>query len=339
MDNSSIIKVSVIVPVYNAGIYLKRCLGSLSIQTLKEMEIILVLDCPTDGSDKVAEEFALRDSRFRILRNSENLHIGNSRNEGLKAAKGEYVAFCDHDDYVAPNMYETLYRCAVNLELDLVCSPAVIIRNSGERQMKDYPSLPPESLPFSILKGAVGTSSNDDELKNFPSSGAIWCKLFKRSMIEEHNLRFVDTKKLTAEDLLFLMEYAYRSHRAGQVHKPLYRHVLEIGNTGATLSYINPDKIINYLKYLYDFLSVNSLLSDPDFRFRFNNTVKIQSLITLHRDYTFHKSPLRLWSIVKRFKSERIVREAFQASPSCIFIHPTMIRGFLFKILRFIICH
>ena len=91
MDNSSIIKVSVIVPVYNAGVHLKKCLGSLSSQTLKEMEIILVLDCPTDGSDKVAEEFAQRDSRFRILRNSENLHIGNSRNEGLKVAKGETV--------------------------------------------------------------------------------------------------------------------------------------------------------------------------------------------------------------------------------------------------------
>lgn len=339
MDNSSIIKVSVIVPVYNAGIHLKKCLGSLSAQILKEMEIILVLDCPTDGSDKVAEEFTRRDSRFSILRNSENLHIGTSRNEGLKVAKGEYVAFCDHDDYVAPNMYETLYRCAVSRELDLVCSPAVIVRNSGERQMEDYPSLLPESLPFSILKGAVGTSSNDDELKNFSSSGAIWCKLFKRSVIEEYNLRFVDTKKLTAEDLLFLMEYAYHSRRAGQVCEPLYYHVQEIGNTGATLSYINPDKIINYLKYLYDFLFANSLLSDPDFRFRFNNTVKIQLLITLHRDCIFHKSPLRLWRIVKKFKRERIVREAFQTSPSCIFVHPTMERKFLFKILRFIICH
>lgn len=92
MDNSSIIKVSVIVPVYNAGVHLKKCLGSLSSQTLKEMEIILVLDCPTDGSDKVAEEFAQRDSRFRILRNSRTF-ISETRNEGLKVAKGEYVAF------------------------------------------------------------------------------------------------------------------------------------------------------------------------------------------------------------------------------------------------------
>ena len=339
MDNSSIIKVSVIVPVYNAGVHLKKCLGSLSSQTLKEMEIILVLDCPTDGSDKVAEEFAQRDSRFRILRNSENLHIGNSRNEGLKVAKGEYVAFCDHDDYAAPNMYEILYRKAHSEELDLVCSPATIIRKSGKTYMENYPFLPSELLPFAILKGTVGISSENDELKDFPSSGAIWCKLFKRSVIEEFNLHFVDTKKLTAEDLLFLMEYAYRSRRAEQVCKSLYHHVLEIGNTGSTLYYINPGKIINYLKYLYDFLSTNSLLSDPDICSRFNNTVKIQSLITLHRDYTYNQSPLHLWRIVKEFKSERIVREAFQTSPSCIFVHPTMARRFLFKILRFIICY
>lgn len=332
------IKVSVIVPIYNAGVHLRKCLNSLSAQTLAELEIILVLDCPTDGSDKIAEKFAQHDTRFRILRNPENFHIGYSRNEGLKAAKGEYVAFCDHDDYVVPNMYELLYQYAVSKDLDLVCSPAVVVRTSGEKQMEDYPSLSPESLPFSIMKGAVGTFSDNDELKSFSSSGAIWCKLFKRTVIDKHGLGFVDTKRMTAEDLMFLIEYSYYSKRAGTVSNPLYYHILNIGNTGATLSYLNSDKVMNYLHYLHDFLCANSLLSDPEIRNRFFNSVKIQTLIALNREYSYHKSIFNLWFNIKKFKKNPLVREAFRDSSICIFQHPTMKRKFLFKIIRFIIC-
>lgn len=330
------VKVSVIVPIYNAGVYLKKCLESLSAQTLEELEIILVLDCPTDGSDKVAEEVAKCDSRFRILRNLKNLHIGNSRNEGLKVAKGEYVAFCDHDDYVAPTMYATLYEFAVSKQLDMVCSPAVIVRNSEERQMENYPPLSPELLPFSILKGAVGTSSYDDELKSFSSSGAIWCKIFKRSIIEKYGLYFVDTRKVTAEDLMFLIEYSYHSKRAGTVNESLYYHVLEIGNTGATLSYHDSEKIINYLRYLYDFLNVNSLFSNSDIRQRFINSVRIQSLIALNKEFSCHNSIINLWNIIREFRKESFVREAFNDSSFCVFMHPTAKRKILFKMLRFI---
>ena len=103
-------KVSIIVPVYNAGKYLAPLLDSLVGQTLREIEVILVLDCPTDGSDRVAEEYAARDGRVVIVRNRENLHVGFSRNEGLKVARGEYIGFCDHDDLVEPEMFKKLYN-------------------------------------------------------------------------------------------------------------------------------------------------------------------------------------------------------------------------------------
>ena len=103
-------KVSIIVPVYNAGSYFSKLLDSLTGQTLKEIEIILVLDCPTDGSDRVAEEYAARDGRIVLVRNRENLHVGFSRNEGLKIARGEYIGFCDHDDWVEPEMFEKMYH-------------------------------------------------------------------------------------------------------------------------------------------------------------------------------------------------------------------------------------
>ena len=115
-------KVSIIIPVYNAGGYLVRCLDSVVSQTLKDIEIILVLDNPTDGSDLVAEQYSQKDNRIKIIKNENNLHIGCSRNKGLEIAQGEYVGFADHDDYCQPEMFEMLYKNAVEFQADVVVS-------------------------------------------------------------------------------------------------------------------------------------------------------------------------------------------------------------------------
>ena len=101
-------KVSIIVPIYNAGKFLEKCLDTLVNQTLKDIEIILVLDCPTDGSDRIAREYAEKDPRIRLIINEQNLNIGLSRNEGLKIARGEYIGFSDHDDWRELDMYEII---------------------------------------------------------------------------------------------------------------------------------------------------------------------------------------------------------------------------------------
>jgi len=98
-------KVSIIVPIYNAGKFLEKCLDTLVNQTLKDIEIILVLDCPTDGSDRIAREYAEKDPRIRLIVNEQNLNIGLSRNEGLKIARGEYIGFSDHDDWICTKNY------------------------------------------------------------------------------------------------------------------------------------------------------------------------------------------------------------------------------------------
>ncbi|MGC3976850.1 MAG: glycosyltransferase family A protein [Paludibacteraceae bacterium] len=115
-------KVSIIVPVYNAGEHLSRCLDSLLNQTLKEIEIILVVDCPTDGSDLLAEKYAEQDTRIRIIKNEKNIHIGFSRNAGIDNARGEYLGFSDDDDYCETEMFEKLYLCARKNEADIVVS-------------------------------------------------------------------------------------------------------------------------------------------------------------------------------------------------------------------------
>ena len=75
-------KVSIVVPVYNAGEYIKPCLDTLTKQTLHDIEIICVLDCPTDGTDKVVDAYAQQDDRIKVLKNEHNMNIGESRNRG-----------------------------------------------------------------------------------------------------------------------------------------------------------------------------------------------------------------------------------------------------------------
>ncbi|MBQ9022279.1 MAG: glycosyltransferase family 2 protein [Eggerthellaceae bacterium] len=106
------VRVSVILPVYNPGTFIDRCIDSLQQQLLDGLEFIFVDDCSTDGSMDKVEAWASQDDRVRILKNDENLGAGPSRNRGIEAARGDYLSFIDSDDYVSPEFYELLYAAA-----------------------------------------------------------------------------------------------------------------------------------------------------------------------------------------------------------------------------------
>ena len=114
--------ISVIVPVYNVEKYLPKCLDSLLAQTWQELEIIVVDDGSPDNSWDIMQEYARRDSRIRPIR-QKNGGLSAARNAGVEAARGEWIGFLDSDDYVAPEMYERLYRAAAEQGAQMaVCS-------------------------------------------------------------------------------------------------------------------------------------------------------------------------------------------------------------------------
>ena len=102
------VKVSVVIPVYNVEKYLAQGIESVRRQTLEDIEIILVNDGSTDGSLKVCREHAAMDSRITVI-DKPNGGVSSARNAGLDAASGEFVGFIDPDDWVEPEMYENLY--------------------------------------------------------------------------------------------------------------------------------------------------------------------------------------------------------------------------------------
>ena len=114
-------KVSVIVPVYNVEPYIDRCVSALFNQTLKEIEIILVDDESPDNCPALCDEYARLDSRVRVV-HKKNGGLGMACNSGLEIATGEYVAFCDSDDWVEPEMYTDMYEAAKQADADMIFS-------------------------------------------------------------------------------------------------------------------------------------------------------------------------------------------------------------------------
>ena len=111
-------KISVIVPVYNVEKFIKRCLDSIINQTTKDLEIILVNDGSTDNSGKICDEYAKLDNRITVI-HKENGGISSARNIGLDVATGEWIAFVDSDDYIEKDMYEVLYKTAIEKNVDI----------------------------------------------------------------------------------------------------------------------------------------------------------------------------------------------------------------------------
>ncbi len=190
-------KVSIIVPVHNAGKYLEKCLTSIVSQTLKEIEIILVLDCPTDGSNNIAEGFAAKDKRIVLIYNSENLHTGISRNKGIEAAKGKYIGFFDHDDYCEPNMYELLYQKAEEDCLDVVrCNFLCVYKVKSEYVEEGY-KYPDNSTNVTDKEWFYENVCSDK------ISCVIWNHLYKADFLKQNGLSFLDSRNICSEDSIF----------------------------------------------------------------------------------------------------------------------------------------
>lgn len=133
--------ISVIVPVYNIREWLPRCVRSITAQTFRELELLLVDDGSTDGSGALCEELAREDDRIRVF-HKENGGSSSARNLGIAKAKGMYLGFVDSDDYIEPDMYEKLYRAVSFYQAEI----AQIGRDEIDEQGRRLPDIcvPPE---------------------------------------------------------------------------------------------------------------------------------------------------------------------------------------------------
>ena len=115
-------KISVIVSIYNIEKYIQRAVESICAQTYSNLEIILVDDGSTDSSGRICDEYAKKDNRIRVI-HKKNGGLSSARNEGIKAATGEYIAFVDGDDWVDKSMYEDMLKAMYTYDADIaICN-------------------------------------------------------------------------------------------------------------------------------------------------------------------------------------------------------------------------
>ena len=191
------VKVSVIIPVYNAEKYIGQCVDSVLAQTLQEIEVILVNDGSADGTLEIMKKYQKQDSRVRVI-DQENQGPAVARNVGLHQSVGEYLAFLDADDFFAPQMLEELYEGCVSNDADVS-----VVRSKEYDEQTRICSDMKWSIKEEFLPECNPFTYHDipDHIFN-TMKGWAWDKLFSRRMIEEHHLEFQNLR--SSEDMLFV---------------------------------------------------------------------------------------------------------------------------------------
>lgn len=220
-------KVSIIVPVYNTEKYLKQCIDSITSQTLRDIEIIVVDDGSGEKCALLCDELALTDSRIKVIHKA-NAGSGFARNTGLEVASGEYVGFIDSDDYIKPEMYSYLYSAAANNDADIAISGICFVGGNTFNQEGDYSEkhyfdkntvFEGEDLK-ELLLGIVGALPQESEDSRY---GVSVCKnIFKRSLICKENIRFCSERQFISEDTLFMVDFVKRAKKAVGIHGAFY---------------------------------------------------------------------------------------------------------------------
>ena len=183
--------VSIIVPVYNVSNYIEQCLNSLTNQTLKEIEIIVVDDCGTDDSIDKAEKLAKKDKRIKIVHNKTNQGLAESRNIGLKYVKTDYVSFLDSDDWVDDDFIEKLYKACQKENADIAVSDFIYYYNQN-KQTREWVST------WNFKSGKKIVSEPKDKQYNIYAC-SVCGKIYRTRLFLENDIKF--PKGLYYEDV------------------------------------------------------------------------------------------------------------------------------------------
>lgn len=214
------VKVSVIIPIYNVEQYIEECLLSAVKQTLREIEIICVNDGTKDDSMRIVRQYAKEDERIVII-DKENGGLSSARNAGIRRAQGEYVYFLDSDDYIAENMLEVLYCDCCQNELDNIYFDAESFFESRELEIqhkhyKDYYRRP--SMFEEVVSGPE-LFARMENLHLYRPSACL--QMPKRAMLLENNLFFYEG--IVHEDNLFSLQAIFSAKRTKHIAIPFYK--------------------------------------------------------------------------------------------------------------------
>lgn len=216
--------ISIIIPVYNAQETIERCVRSLLVQSVKDIEILAVDDGSEDRSAEILDQIAASGGRLRVLRLA-HAGVSQARNAGIDAARGKYLGFVDADDYVEPDMYESMLQSGDDA---VFCGYSSEYSGHSRVNLFDFSN----GARFSgaeklkLLEKMIGPSGSDrllPERLDFLSS--VWNLIYRRELILRAGIRFVDLCEIgSCEDLLFNIAALSACDSVGYVRKAFYHY-------------------------------------------------------------------------------------------------------------------
>lgn len=275
-------KISIIIPVYNVELYIRKCLDSIVLQTYKNLEIICIDDGSTDDSGKICDAYAKKDSRFRVV-HKQNYGYPSALNVGLDIVTGEFIGFVDPDDWVEDDFYNSLYSNLQKWNVDISIVGYYRNLKDEDTYVKNEISIP--EVPIRS-RDALYYAFVRDKYRGFGTY--LWNKLFSSRFISRYNgygIRF-DENLLVGCDVYFTAKCFLKSKGVIYSHKPYYHYLIRDN------SLFHGKEINNREKGLLAYAKTLRLLE--------KNDIEEEILSFLKRFYVYQASLLAELSITLR---------------------------------------
>ncbi len=309
------IKVSVIVPVYNVEEYLEQCLESLLNQTLKDIEIICINDGSTDNSLDILNQYVKKDSRIKVI-NKQNEGQGIARNLGIDIAQGEFIGFVDPDDWVELEMYEKMYCQAKTLESHIViCDYNKYFEQTGKFVT---PHIFREAVSLTKSKSLKVPSEQNINKEIIDKTVLVspayaWHSIYDSSLLKDNNIKFSTMR--CYEDVLFELKSHVLAKNISYINKAFYYYRIRQTSTLRANDgrYIDLIKIVKLLK---DYITEQGLIENFGENFEYFVTANIyRTIVNLKSDEIRHNLLLLSEEVLDKSLLKELQKKFFVSIP------------------------
>ncbi|MCL2591910.1 MAG: glycosyltransferase [Defluviitaleaceae bacterium] len=248
--------VSIIIPVLNSEKSIYECLDSVLNQSYSFLEIIIVYNDSSDATLEICNSYAKKDKRIRIIKNTGNKNIANSRNVGIMATRGEYIGFVDSDDYITKDMYEHLYKNISSCDADIAICGFEMVNEFGniinhKNEIIEFPvAIKPEKIvlqdKIDILRCSLYEHNEDSRI-----ASCVWNKLYRSSLFK--NLKFIDNKFY--EDIHITYLLLEQTDKVIILSERKYFYVYRKSSTGNAKNILLKKDLIEILILRYTYFS------------------------------------------------------------------------------------
>lgn len=306
--------ISIIVPIYNVQQYLHKCIDSILKQTYKEFEIILVDDGSPDECGSICEEYAQKDSRIKVIHKN-NQGLGEARNTGLEVAKGKYVYFLDSDDWIEPNMLQSMLSEMQTEKADFVmcgfkkCTtgrePIIDHHTDVKRVFVGKEIVQNLLLPMVAQKSTVKA--------DYTINMCVWTNLYKRDIIDKNSLCFLSEREYLSEDICFNLQYLLHVQKAVLLPDPFYCY--RYNPSSLTCRYKGSEYSMLLCLYKKVGAIVDQVKCGDEIEFRKQRFFLTKTREILFRLANSNLSLMHRYSVCKQILSDATLQEVLEEYP------------------------